>query len=83
MDWQNLLNRPTFMTMFMGLMWQMLKLISGRQNLQHFFGQVKEIVVRKIDTESQILHHYMDLLQSEEFHRNKDLWAHQVLKLVY
>ena len=51
----------------------MLKLISGRQNLQHFFGQVKEIVVRKIDIESQILHHYMDLLQSEEFHRNKDL----------
>ena len=72
MDWQNLLNRPTFMTMFMDQMWQTLNWISGRQSLEHFFCQEKEIVVRKTDTESQTLHHYMDLLQSEDFRRNKD-----------
>ena len=73
MDWQNLLDRPTFMTMFMGQMWQMLNWISGKQNLQHFYGQEKETMVQKIDIESQTLHHYMDLPQSEELHRNKDL----------
>ena len=54
-------------------MWQMLNWISGRRNLLELPGQEKETVVQKIDTESQILHQYMDLLQSGEYHKIKDL----------
>ena len=61
------------MTIFMGQMWQMLNWISGKRNLLHLLGQEKETVVQKIGTEAQTLLQYMDLLQSGEYHRNKDL----------